>query len=149
MKIILSTEQEMSVFAEKVARAIRGAAVIFLEGPLGVGKTTFARGFLHGLGYQGKVKSPTYTLVEPYQLADKTIFHFDLYRLQHANELEQIGIRDYFTQASICLIEWPEKGLPVLPEADIIFHIKFYNEKREIQVEAKSEKGREICGGFF
>jgi tRNA threonylcarbamoyladenosine biosynthesis protein TsaE len=144
IKVLLTSEEEMLAFAAKVAQAINPGIIIFLDGPLGAGKTTFARGFLRGLGYQGKVKSPTYTLVEPYHLAEKIIFHFDLYRLIHASELEQIGIRDYFMHDSICLIEWPEKGSPLLPNADLVFHIVFHKEQREIKIEARSEKGSEI-----
>lgn len=137
-------ENAMLAFAGKFAHAIHHGAIIFLYGPLGAGKTTFVRGFLYGLGYKGKVKSPTYTLVEPYEIAQRKIFHFDLYRLTHTDELEQMGIRDYFTQDSICLIEWPENGMGLLPKADVACHIAFNNEEREVRIEALSETGSEI-----
>jgi tRNA threonylcarbamoyladenosine biosynthesis protein TsaE len=141
-------EEEMLVFAGKFANCVTNGACIFLMGPLGVGKTTFTRGFLCGLGYTYKVKSPTYTLVEPYEIADRAIFHFDLYRLQVANELDQIGIRDYFSSDAICLIEWPEKGFPLLPPPDLTCYIAFAESQREIRLEALSASGKKILEKF-
>jgi tRNA threonylcarbamoyladenosine biosynthesis protein TsaE len=137
-------EKEMLAFAETFARKVDGGTIIFLYGSLGAGKTTFTRGFLHGLGYVGKVKSPTYTLVEPYEVGERKIFHFDLYRLTHPDELEQMGIRDYFTEDSICLIEWPENGFSLLPTADVACHFAFNKEGREVRIEALSDKGSGI-----
>ncbi len=140
----LPSELELLAFAAQLANAIDHSAIIFLYGPLGAGKTTLTRGFLQGLGYHEKVKSPTYTLVEPYEVAGKKIFHFDFYRLHDAKELEHIGIQDYFSQAAICLIEWPEKGVPLLPQADLSCYIAFKNQGRELRLEANSEQGEEI-----
>lgn len=144
IKKILSTEQELLEFASRWAVQLKPGMIIFLEGPLGVGKTTFVRGLLRGLGYQSKVKSPTYTLVESYEIADKKIFHFDLYRLMNVSELEEMGIRDYFTHDSICIIEWAEKGEPLLPSADIICYFSFHDHGREMQCETNSESGQEL-----
>jgi tRNA threonylcarbamoyladenosine biosynthesis protein TsaE len=134
-------ESAMRNFAARLASFVTGRAIIFLHGPLGAGKTTFTRGFLQGLGYQGKVKSPTYTLVEPYEISGTKIFHFDFYRLQTANELSYIGIEDYFAEPAICLIEWPELGLGYLPQADLSFTISIAVSGRIVCMNAHTELG--------
>lgn len=143
MTKIFPTENDMQVFASQFARVIADGTVIFLSGPLGAGKTTFTRGFLRGLGYASKVKSPTYTIVEPYDINGRSIFHFDFYRLNDPNELELIGIQDYFHASSICLIEWPEKGFPLLPEPDLICEIAFSEQGRTMRIVANSEQGQQ------
>lgn len=140
----IATEEDMLNLGAYLANAVERGVVIFLYGPLGAGKTTLTRGFLRSLGYTGKVKSPTYTLVEPYKVKNNMIFHFDFYRLSHPNELDFIGIHDYFTADSICIIEWPEKGFPLLPAADVTCHISFNQAGREVCIEAQSDRGKEI-----
>ncbi|HLB58249.1 MAG TPA: tRNA (adenosine(37)-N6)-threonylcarbamoyltransferase complex ATPase subunit type 1 TsaE [Gammaproteobacteria bacterium] len=137
-------ESSLLAFSAKLATLCGDTAVIFLSGPLGVGKTTFARGFLRGLNYKGHVKSPTYTLVEPYELSSGHVFHFDLYRLHDARELEEIGIRDYFVPHAICLIEWAEQGKGVLPLADLSCYIAFHPRGREVKLVAHSARGNTI-----
>ena len=129
--MILSSENEMLAFAAQIAQQVdHSRVIIFLQGPLGAGKTTFARGFLRALGFQGKVKSPSYTLVESYDVAGKKIFHFDFYRLNRAEELRDIGIEEYFSEAAISLVEWPEKGFPYLPEPDWVITITIHDKGR-------------------
>lgn len=136
MKIILEDESATLAFAKKLALQLPEKALIFLNGPLGAGKTTLVRGLLLASGHQGSTKSPTYTLVEPYQLADKKFYHFDLYRLGDPEELEYIGIRDYLDETAICLVEWPEKGIGFMPEADLILNLAYEGEARSITLEA-------------
>ena len=119
------------------------AVIIYLTGDLGVGKTTLARGFIRHFGIK-KVKSPTYALVESYPLKDLTIHHFDCYRLRYAQELEEIGIRDYQSPHSICLFEWPERAKNIIAKAHLNIKLNIYNDKHHISISAHHPDAKRI-----
>jgi tRNA threonylcarbamoyladenosine biosynthesis protein TsaE len=143
-ELFLADEEQMSAAGAALGMSMTQGGVIFLQGTLGMGKTTLSRGLIRGMGHVGAVKSPTFTLIEPYEIKGQEVYHFDLYRLSDPEELEFMGIRDYFTPTSICLIEWPDKGLGVLPEADVVVQISEYQEGRNIQLQAMNERGEQI-----
>ena len=141
--LIVSTAGDMEALGARIAAQCVPGIRIHLAGELAAGKTTFARGYLRGLGHAGAVKSPTFTLVESYALTDRTVHHFDLYRLV-AGELEFIGIEDYFEPDADCLIEWAERGAPVLPTPDLMFSLQVVDAGREVQIEGLTPLGDQI-----
>ncbi|MGB0899255.1 MAG: tRNA (adenosine(37)-N6)-threonylcarbamoyltransferase complex ATPase subunit type 1 TsaE [Psychrobium sp.] len=144
----LSDSDQTVNIGRDLALCMTQATTVFLHGDLGAGKTTFTRGFVQALGHQGNVKSPTYTLVEPYEVADWQIYHFDLYRLADPEELEFMGIRDYFSDQSLCLIEWPQRGFGLLPEADIELWLTYVDNEREIKFEANTKNGQTVLNAL-
>jgi tRNA threonylcarbamoyladenosine biosynthesis protein TsaE len=132
-------------FAAKLAELCQPPLIIHLQGDLGSGKTTFARGFINRLGHSGNVKSPTFTLVETYDLELAHLYHFDLYRLKSPLELEYIGIRELAGELDVmCLIEWPERGGAELPMADLVISLEYQGESRAVDCQANSTKGQMI-----
>ena len=149
MIIPLKNESETTEVGARVASCLKGGEVIYLKGELGTGKTTFVRGALHELGFTGNVKSPTFTIVEPYSIDDHVIYHFDLYRLDDPEELESLGIRDYCDGQSICFFEWPEKGENLTPNADINLLLTYTKEGRNVELTAITEIGKSILATAF
>jgi len=148
MELHIASEAEMEALGEKLANAVTGSCAIYLQGPLGAGKTTLVRGFLRVMGHTGTTKSPTYTLVETYKLGNYDIHHFDLYRLNDPEELEHIGIRDYYSDHSIYIVEWPERGAGVLPPADIQINILYDGTARKVSIKVTSEAGRGLVNSL-
>jgi len=137
-------QSEQERFGALLARVAPAACVIYLQGDLGAGKTTLVRGFLRGLHYRGPVKSPTYTLLEPYQLDGRMVYHFDLYRLADAEELEYLGLRDLLGPDAVLLFEWPERGFGELPDADLQIRILYRGDGRRLNLSAGSGKGEQM-----
>ena len=142
----LENEQATEQLAQKFARVLRAGELVFLSGDLGAGKTTFTRHLIRALGLNTRVKSPTYTLVEAYELPRWQVYHFDLYRLADPEELEFMGIRDYFGPDCLCLVEWPEKAAGYVPPADLALVFSFPDEAvhsgRRLELFARSEVGQ-------
>jgi len=141
---IAPDEEAMVALGAQLGAVCVAPLVIYLQGDLGMGKTTLTRGLIQSRGHSGAVKSPTYTLVEPYEFDGQAFYHFDLYRLGDPEELEFMGIRDYFGDFSVCLVEWPDRGGPALPPADLVITIEKAGRGRRITVCAATEKGETV-----
>ena len=144
MLLRLDDENGQVAFGVCLGRALGGHGRVHLAGELGAGKTTLTRGLLRAHGYTGAVKSPTYTLVEPYELDDARIHHFDLYRLGDPEELEFIGGRDLLGDDVLCVIEWPERGEGWLPPPDLSIELTVAGQGRQAQIGANSEHGQRV-----
>lgn len=144
MDRFVANAQAMEILGGILSRGCPDGLTIFLHGQLGAGKTTLVRGFLHALGHTGAVKSPTYTLVEPYELEGRRVYHFDLYRLADPEELEYLGVRDYFDGQALSLVEWPERGSGVLPAPDLDIRIEVEGAGRRVYLAASTDRGERV-----
>jgi len=141
----VADEAAVQELAARFARTLQPPAVIFLRGDLGAGKTTFARAYIHALGYPGYVKSPTYGLLEIYRVEGRVILHLDLYRIEHPEELEYLAIRDQFDDSTVLLVEWPDRGEGCLPAPDLVLDFAEGDTTRFIDCTACTERGRAMA----
>ena len=142
------SESAQVEFGRRLVGACGKQVLIFMRGDLGAGKTTLTRGLLRGLGYTGAVKSPTYTLIEPYDLTTGRVNHLDLYRVGDPGELEYLGLRELLEEPAITVIEWPERGDGWLPEADLDIEISHAGDGRRLCIAAQTVRGRQILRAF-
>ena len=149
--ITLELENEAATLAAgaRLANFIVAGLTIYLHGDLGAGKTTFVRGLLRHLGHIGKVKSPTYTLIEPYVVSGLQLYHFDLYRFIDPEEWDAAGFRDHFNPQSVCLVEWPERAGDLLPKADIDILLSPHHEGRQIILSSNTNAGKQCLEHFL
>jgi len=138
----LPGEAATRALGARLARVLEPGLALYLHGELGSGKTTLARGLIQGLGYQGRVKSPTYALVELYTVSRLHLYHFDFYRFKDPKEWRDAGFNEYFNDASICLVEWPEKAAGLLPAADLDLTLEFAGDGRDLSIRAGTESGK-------
>lgn len=145
MKINLTHFHQTEALGAELSLLLDGGGLVFLQGDLGTGKTTLCRGLLRALGYAGAVKSPTFTLIEPYLINGQAIIHFDLYRLGHPEELHYLGAEEYFETTNLCVVEWPEKGHGYLPQQDLLVTLTYNNHtERRAAITAYSAKGQRV-----
>lgn len=140
----LLEEPTLVALATSLAGAVEPPLVCYLQGDLGAGKTTFARALLRGLGYEGRVKSPTYGLLEHYQLEQLDVLHLDLYRIESTDEIGYLGIADLVGDRTLLLVEWPEHGAGALPEPDFVIRFDHAGARRELWLSAPGPRGRQL-----
>ena len=143
LELLLSDAEQTERLGRLLAQLQPAPAVIYLSGDLGAGKTTFSRGFIQACGHRGVVKSPTYTLIEPYELPAGKVFHLDLYRLNDPAELEFLGLEDLLAEGGICLIEWPERASIHLPPADLTISLQHADGARRVCLTAHQPRAEE------
>ena len=143
MSLHLKDEHATIALGKRIARTLHAGLVVHLAGELGAGKTALVRSILGAMGYPGKVKSPTYALVELYTISRLNLYHFDLYRFNDPQEWNDSGFREYFNPDSICFVEWPEKGGKLVPEPDIRISLEIEGNGRHVEIDAISEAGRQ------
>jgi tRNA threonylcarbamoyladenosine biosynthesis protein TsaE len=141
IELHLDSEEAQDAFGRRLATQLQTPLIVLLKGDLGTGKTTLVRGILRGLGHSGSVRSPTYTLLEPYQLGEKAVFHLDLYRLGDPQELEYLGLRDLLEEDSLLFVEWPERAGGNLPAPDLDIEIDYAPPGRTLRVAARTPAG--------
>ncbi len=144
MELELPDPDAQLAFGERLGRLLPRRLVVYLEGDLGTGKTTLVRGILRGLGHGGPVRSPTYTLIEPYELPAARVYHLDLYRLSDPEELEYLGLRDLSGEDALFLVEWPGRGAGALPPADLTIRIHYQAQGRHLTLEPETDEGRAL-----
>jgi len=138
----LPDEAATLAFGAQLSQALAPGLTIYLDGELGAGKTTLVRGVLRGLGYAGKVKSPTYTLVELYTVSSLYLYHFDFYRFADPREWVDAGFREHFNPDTVCFVEWPEKAGEFLPTPDVRIALSVVGDGRSLQIKAETEAGK-------
>ncbi|HEX5393679.1 MAG TPA: tRNA (adenosine(37)-N6)-threonylcarbamoyltransferase complex ATPase subunit type 1 TsaE [Rhodocyclaceae bacterium] len=148
LSLDLADEAATKSFGAALGAVLQVGDVVTLEGDLGAGKTTLVRGLLEGLGYTGKVKSPTYALVEPHAVSGLNLYHFDFYRLNQPEEYLEAGLDEYFSGQGICLVEWPDKAAPYLPEPDLRVELAVLGDGRKARLQAVSQRGRACLSAF-
>lgn len=150
MKLRAASADATRAIGARLAAAIEAAGesgplLIGLSGDLGAGKTTLVGGLLAALGHAGAVRSPTYTLIEPYRLGDRDVYHCDLYRLRDPAELEDLGLRDLLVDSSVLLVEWPERGSDRLPALDLSVQLEYLDDGRLVGLNARTPAGERVA----
>lgn len=156
-QITLANLSQVSLLANRFAQLLNKAMsksnktpwFIFLEGDLGTGKTSFVRGVLQAMGEKGKIKSPTYTIIESYQIDSWQVLHLDLYRLSDPEELAFLGLEDYFTENTVFFVEWPKKGDIMLPKPDLLLCYQFLAQGRELELTAFSSRAAPLLESVY